>query len=227
MGEELAHLVHHYGYGVIAAVIFLESMGLPLPGESLLIASALFAATHGGLGIEWVVLAAAVGAIMGDNAGYLIGQWGGTPALRRWGPKIGLTEQRQVLGWYLFRRHGPKVVFFGRFTAILRTFAALLAGAIGMEWRRFLLWNALGGVVWTCGYGFGAYLLGKQVKHLLGPVGLGIGVVAVGVVVWSWVFIRRNEARLVSEAEAEMAREGRMRRRERALAQPSPEGRGP
>lgn len=209
MGEELARLVHHYGYGVVGVVIFLESMGLPLPGESLLIASAVYAATHGGLGIEWVVLAAAIGAILGDNTGYLIGQWGGTPALRRWGPKVGLTEQRQVLGWYLFRKHGPKVVFFGRFTAILRTFAALLAGAIGMEWRRFLVWNALGAVVWTAGYGFGAFLLGRQIKHLLGPLGLVLGAIAVGVVVWSWVFIRRNEARLVAEAEAEMARSRR------------------
>ena len=204
MGEELAGLVHQYGYGVVAAVIFFESMGLPLPGESLLIASAVYAATHGGLEVEWVLLAAVVGAIMGDNSGYLIGRWGGAPALLRWGPKIGLTAERQTLGRYLFRRHGPKVVFFGRFTAILRTFAALLAGAVGMEWGRFLLWNALGGLTWTLGYGVGAYLLGTQIHRLLGPVGLVLGVVTLGVIIWSWVFIRRNEARLIAAAEADL-----------------------
>ena len=206
MSDLFHEVVQGHATWLVAAVIFFESMVAPLPGESLLIGAAVYAATMGGLQIEWVVFYAAIGAIMGDNVGYLLGHSLGRAALRRWGAKIGLTEQRIVLGEYLFHRHGPKVVFFGRFTAFLRTFAALLAGATRMPWQRFLFWNGVGGVLWTCGYGFGAYLLGSQVHRLLGPLGIAIGVVAAGLIVWLVVFVRRHEARLITEAQTEMAK---------------------
>jgi membrane protein DedA with SNARE-associated domain len=203
-GLDLAGLVQHHGFWVVGTVIFFESMGLPLPGESLLIAAALYAATTGNITIEHVVAASALGAVLGDNAGYLIGREIGPPVLARYGPKIGLTLDRQQLGRFLFTRHGGKVVFFGRFVAFLRTFAAVLAGASHMRWGRFLVWNALGGVFWTCLYGFGAYLLGDQVHRLAGPFGLAVGAVALVVVVLSVRFVRRHEARLIEEAKAEM-----------------------
>ena len=176
----LLDLVHRYGYGALGVVIGLESMGLPLPGETLLVASALYAVASGHLDINWIVAAAAAGAILGDNAGYAIGRTWGAPALRRWGGRIGLTPRRLVLGEYLFDRHGSKVVFFGRFTALLRAFAALLAGANGMAWGRFMLWNALGGGVWAGIIGYGAYFLGDRILSFAAPVGIavGIGVVA-------------------------------------------------
>ena len=124
--------------------------------------------------------------------------------LARYGPKIGLTLERQQLGRFLFLRHGGKVVFFGRFVAFLRTFAAVLAGASHMPWGRFLVWNALGGVFWTCLYGFGAFLLGDQVHRLAGPFGITVGVVALVVVVLSVRFVHRHEARLIEEARTEM-----------------------
>ena len=205
MIDLLEHLVLHYGYAAIGVIICLEAMGLPLPGESLLIASALYAATTGKLGIEWVVLSAAVGAIMGDNFGYLIGQKLGIPALEKHGPKVGLTVGRQRLGQFLFHRYGGIVVFFGRFIAFLRVFAALLAGSNRMPWGRFLLWNALGGIAWTHLYGIGAYVLGNQVHKLVGPLGLAIGIVAaVAAVAVIW-FLKTNEHRLIARAEAEMA----------------------
>ena len=207
MGEwDLGGYVDRHGTWVVGFVIFFESMGLPLPGESLLIAAAIYAATAGGLEIEWVVLAAAIGAIMGDNVGYMIGRRVGAPVLRRYGPRIGLTWPRQRLGQYLFFKHGAKVVFFGRFTAFLRTFAAVLAGANNMPWRSFLFWNGLGGVVWTASYGFGAYALGDQVHKLLGPAGLAIGAVVIAIVVWVGLFVRRHETRLINEAELELSR---------------------
>ncbi len=199
------HLVEQYGYGIVGVVICLEAMGLPLPGESLLIASAIYAATTGKLQIEWIVLAAAAGAIMGDNFGYLIGQRLGRPALERWGPKIYLTVERQRLGQYLFLRYGGIVVFFGRFIAFLRTFAALLAGANNMGWGRFLLWNALGGIAWTHLYGIVAYILGNQVHYLLGPFGLVIGSIAAVLAVAVVWFLKRNEARLIQQAQLAMA----------------------
>lgn len=204
---DLAGLVQRHGFWVVGTVIFLESMGLPLPGESLLIAAALYAATTGDITIEHVVLASAVGAVLGDNAGYFIGRRIGPPVLARYGPRVGLTLDRQRLGRFLFLRHGGKVVFFGRFIAFLRTFAALLAGANHMPWQRFLVWNALGGIFWTCLYGFGAFLLGNQVHRLVGPFGIAIGVVALCVVVASVIFVRRHEARLIAEAEVAMSAE--------------------
>ena len=205
MIEFFEHLAQQYGYSIVGVVICLESMGLPLPGESLLIATAIYAAASGELQIEWIVLSAAAGAIMGDNFGYLIGHKLGRPALLRYGPRVFLTAERQRLGQYLFLRYGGVVVFFGRFIAFLRTFAALLAGANGMAWGRFLFWNALGGIAWTHLYGIGAYLLGTQVHHLLGPFGLVVGGLAAVAVVGSIWFLKHNEARLIRQAEAAMA----------------------
>lgn len=206
-GIDLATLVHQHGFWVVGTVIFFESMGLPLPGESMLIAAALYAATTGEITIEHVVAASALGAVLGDNVGYLVGRRIGPPVLARYGPKIGLTLERQQLGRFLFLRHGGKVVFFGRFVAFLRTFAAVLAGASHMPWGRFLVWNALGGVFWTCFYGFGAYLLGDQVHRLAGPLGIAVGVVALVAVVLSVRFVHRHEARLIEEAKAEMGKQ--------------------
>ncbi len=203
-GIDFTDLIHRHGFWVVGGVIFFESMGAPLPGESLLIAAALYAATTGDITIEHVVLASAIGAVLGDNAGYLIGQRLGPPVLARYGPKIGLTLDRQRLAQFLFLRHGGKVVFFGRFIAFLRTFAALLAGANHMPWGRFLVWNALGGIFWTCLYGFGAFLLGDQVHRLVGPLGIAVGAVALTVLAFTIRFVHRHEARLIEEAKAEM-----------------------
>ncbi len=205
LGFDLAGLVQHHGFWVVGTVIFFESMGLPLPGESLLIAAAIYAATTGEITIEHVVLASAVGAVLGDNVGYLIGRQIGPPVLARYGPRLGLTLDRQKLGRFLFLRHGGKVVFFGRFVAFLRTFAAVLAGANHMPWQRFLIWNALGGVFWTCLYGFGAFLLGNQVHRLVGPFGVAIGAVALVIMVLTIRFVHRHEARLINQAKTAMA----------------------
>ena len=214
-GIDTAELIKNHSYWFVGGIIFLESMGVPLPGESLLIAVSLYAATTGDVAIEWMVPAAAVGAILGDNAGFLIGRRVGPPVLERYGPRVGLTEERQHLGRYLFLRHGGKVVFFGRFVAFLRTFAALLAGANQMPWGRFLLWNALGGVVWTTLYGFVPFLLGDQVHRLAGPFGIAVGVVALAVAVAAVIFVRRHEARLIAEAKEAMRKEEKGGKRKR------------
>ena len=169
----------------------------------------MYCATTGRLSIYGVIPAAIVGAIMGDNVGYLIGRWAGFRLLRRYGRHVGLTDRRLDLGRYLFKRHGGKVVFIGRFIAVLRTFVALLAGANHMEWKSFLLWNAVGGVAWASLYGVGAYLLGNAVSRITGPVGIGLGAVAVVCIVVAVVFLlRHNEKRLEDVAGREMAKEG-------------------
>ncbi len=205
--EAIDHLLGEYGYGVVFVVIGLEAMGVPLPGESLIIGASIYAATTGRLGIVGVIAAAIVGAIMGDNFGYLIGRWAGFPLLRRYGRHVGLNDKRLTLGRYLFQRHGGKVVFIGRFIAILRTFVALLAGANKMDWRSFLLWNAVGGVAWATLYGTGAYLLGNVMTRITGPLAIGLGVVGAIVLVVAIVLLRRNEARLEDKAEQAMAKD--------------------
>ena len=206
--EGLEHLLGEYGYGLVFVVIMLEAMGMPFPGESMIIGASVYAATTGKLHIAFVVAAAIGGAIMGDNFGYLIGRWAGIPLLRRFGKHVGLTDKRLDLSRYLFKTQGGKVVFVGRFIAILRTFVALFAGANHMEWKTFLLWNAVGGVVWASLYGTGAYLLGNAMKRLAGPIGIGIGVVAAVVIVIAVIVLRRNESRLENKAEAAMKQDG-------------------
>ena len=200
----LDHLFSEYGYAVVGIGVMLEATGLPLPGESLMIAAALYAAATHRLDIFVIVPVAAVGAIVGDQIGYFIGRSIGFRVLARWGRQIGLSEERLELGRYLFRRYGGRVVFLGRFVAVLRTFVALLAGANQMAWHSFLMWNALGGVGWTSLYGFGAYVLGDAVKRVSGPVGLAMAVVGAIALVCGLVFVKRNERRLLDEARTEM-----------------------
>jgi membrane protein DedA with SNARE-associated domain len=134
---DLSGWIAAYGYWAVLVLVGLESMGLPLPGETALISAAVYAGTSHELNIIGVVAAAAAGAVIGDNIGYEIGRLMGFPILRRYGPRIGLDERRLRLGQYLFRRYGGAIVFFGRFAALLRTFAALLAGTNRMPWPRF------------------------------------------------------------------------------------------
>lgn len=204
--QSMDGLFQHYGYSAVFAGIMLESIGLPLPGESLMIAAALYASTTHHLNIFVLVPLAAAGAIVGDQIGYFVGRWIGYPLLARWGRKLGLTDDRLELGRYLFRKYGGGVVFFGRFVAFLRTFAALLAGANRMPWHTFLLWNSIGGICWTTLYGFGAYLLGDAAKRISGPVGLVLAVAGGAALISAFIFVKRNETRLMEEARQEMER---------------------
>ncbi|QDH16887.1 DedA family protein [Swingsia samuiensis] len=177
-----------------------ESMGLPLPAESLIIASALYAGSTHQMQIQWIALAAIIGAIMGDNFGYLIGHHFGYNLLQKHGKKIGLTDERLLLGRYLFKKHGGIVVFSGRFLALLRVFVALLAGATRMPWHSFLFYNALGGICWAGGYSFITYELGKQIEKLSGPVGITLGIIGVTCIILIFLFLKKNEKRLTDEA---------------------------
>jgi membrane protein DedA with SNARE-associated domain len=196
----IVHLIATYGLLAIAVIIALESMGLPLPGESVLALAALYAAHHN-QSIAAVVASAATGAIVGDNIGYWIGREFGYRLLRSYGSRIGLSFRKIKLGQYLFLRHGVKVVFFGRFVAVLRVLAAVLAGVNRMDWRRFLLANAAGAILWASVVGFGAYFFGKAVTHVTGPVGVALAVVALAAIVGAVLFVRAHEAELEAEAE--------------------------
>ncbi len=194
-------LLEHYGYGFIAAAVATESMGIPVPGETILLSAAAYAGATHRLRIAMVILAAAAGAIGGDNLGFLIGRQFGSRLLRRYGPSLGITVSRIKLVRLLFLRHGGKVVFFGRFVAILRALAALLAGVNGMAWPRFALFEASGAVAWAGGYGMLAFLFGRQVERVARPIAVALLVMAVVGGVFFLRFIRTHEAALEAEAD--------------------------
>src|SRR5438270_1440095 len=199
--SDLTHLLATYGYWAVAVFVAIESTGIPFPGETMLLVAAIYAGRTHHLFIPFVILAAACGAIVGDNLGFWAGREGGYRLLRRYGRFIRLEERRLKLGQYLFLRHGGKVVFFGRFVAVLRAWAAFLAGTNRMPWPRFLFFNAAGGIVWATLYGLGGYFLGNNVHRLTGPIGTVGLVLAVLVIIVFLVFLRRNEHRLEEEAE--------------------------
>ena len=191
----------NYGYLGVLVIVGLESLGIPLPGETTLIAAALYAGATHNLSIQGVIIAAIAGAILGDNIGYLLGHWGGYRLLVRFGPYIRLDQSKVKIARYLFLRHGGKVVFFGRFVSVLRTYAAFLAGTTRMRWPRFVFFNATGAIIWASIYGAAAYLLGGQVERLSRPVAVILGIAGVIVIVMVAVLIRRHERQLEAAAE--------------------------
>jgi membrane protein DedA with SNARE-associated domain len=197
----LVHLLATYGYLAVLLFVAIESTGIPFPGETMLLVAAIAAGTTHQLSIALVIVAAASGAILGDNLGFWVGREGGYRLLRRYGRYVRLEERRLKLGQYLFLKHGGKVVFFGRFVAVLRTWAAFLAGTNRMRWPRFLLFNAAGGIVWATLYGVGGYFLGDNIHRVTGPIGIVLLVLAVLLILAGIVIVRRNEQRLADEAE--------------------------
>jgi membrane protein DedA with SNARE-associated domain len=199
--HDLLQLVATYGYWAVMIVVALESFGIPLPGETILLAAAIYAGTTHQLDIVLVVAAASAGAAIGGSAGYWFGREFGYELLLRYGRYIHLDQTKMKLGMYLFLKHGGKVVFFGRFVAFLRAFASLLAGINQMSWGRFSVFNLTGAVAWSAIFGLGGYLFGKEAHRLLGEVGLIILIVVIALAIVGFMIVRRNHARLVAEAE--------------------------
>jgi membrane protein DedA with SNARE-associated domain len=203
-GVGIAHLVSAHGYSAVASIVGVEGMGIPVPGETTLIAAAIYAGTSHQLRIALVIAAAAAGAMLGDNVGYWIGRRVGCPLLSKYGHHARVTPERLRLGEYLFRCHGGKFVIIGRFIAVLRSFTALLAGANRMRWRRFVLFDAIGATLWASLWGAAAYALGERLHHIAGPAGI-LMLVFLGVAVGAGVrFLRRHEAILQARADASL-----------------------
>ncbi|MBU6499764.1 MAG: DedA family protein [Rhodospirillales bacterium] len=197
----VSQLIHLYGVWIVGGIIMAESFGVPLPGETALVSAAVYAGATHAMSLPLLLLVACAGAVIGDNIGYWIGREAGFALLLRYGQRAGLTERRLKLGQYLFRLHGGKIVFFGRFVALLRALAALLAGVNCMPWRHFFLCNVAGAALWVTAYGGGAYILGRRIEHLLGPVALvGLGVAVAGAILGS-VLVHRHGKRLEEVAE--------------------------
>ena len=186
MTEWLLSLFARYGYAVVFGGVFLENTGLPVPGETALLAGAVLA-HNGQLSLLWVIVTAIAGATLGDNLGFFIGRRGGRRIAERHGWRIGLTSDRLAEFDRFFLRHGPKTVFAARFITGLRVVGAVLAGGSGMPWPTFLFYNASGAVVWCTAVAFAGYSLANSWDALerwigrTGLIGLAL-VVAIGVI---------------------------------------------
>ncbi len=196
------HLITAYGYYAVALLVGAESLGIPLPGETILIAAAIYAGHTHQLSV-WIIFAvAAAAAIIGDNIGFWIGDKGGYRLLRRYGHYVRIDEPKLKIGRYIFDRQGGKVVFLGRFVSVLRTYAAFLAGTNRMRWPKFLIYNAAGGVLWAAAYSFAAYSAGNAFGKASATINLALGAAAVAAVLATIVLVRRQAARLATRAEA-------------------------
>lgn len=178
MHDLITNLIESYGYILLFLLVGLESFGIPLPGETALVIAAAFAAS-GHLSIYVVVATAAAAAILGDNGGYWIGRKGGLALVRRYGRFVHLNESHIHRAQTFFDHHGPKTVFIGRFIALLRTWAAVLAGVGKMRYGAFMVFNAAGGIVWSVVFGTLGYIFGRklpQLERYIGQVSLALAV---------------------------------------------------
>ncbi len=199
--ETIQPLIAQHGYWVVFLVIMLESAGVPLPGESALVLAAVYAGATGQLDITYVIATAIAAATIGDNCGFWIGRIYGVQLLERYGRFVNLTESRLKVGRYLFERHGAKIVFFGRFVAVLRVFAAVLAGVNKYGWKPFLFFNAAGAVTWATLMGLGGYVFGESINRVSGALGIAALVIAlIGIVAFIF-FMRQQEKRIELQLE--------------------------
>ena len=199
-------------YAALFGVIAGESAGLPLPGETSLIAVGILASRHDRLSIEIVIAVAATAAIVGDNVGFALGRSGGRWLLTREGRWASARVRYLQRGELFFERHGSKAVFLARWLPGLRVVGAWLAGAHHMRWRTFLFWNALGGIAWAISVGTTAYLLGHAAAGLFRTFGLAgvtvAGAVAAGGVGWHFVSRRRRAGHGADAARSPSAPKG-------------------
>ncbi|QFZ92501.2 DedA family protein [Synechococcus elongatus] len=199
--ETVQDLAHRFGYVTVFLGILLENAGIPLPGETITVVGG-FLAGSGELRLSGVLACAIGGAILGDSCGYWLGRWGGWPLLHRMGQWFRFSEGQLISVRDRFSRNAPQAVFLGRFIALLRIFAGPLAGIAGMPYKQFLLYNAMGAVLWggiTVGL---SYFLGQvvpleQIMHWLAQLGLfALGIVALVVIAQVWLHRRQERASL-------------------------------
>lgn len=207
--HSVAHLVHAYGLLVVAGFIGLESVGIPLPGETALVVGSVIAGRTHELNIVAVILTAFAASLIGRMLGYLVGAQFGYWLLLRYGSYVRITEKRIKLGQYLFLKHGAAIIIIAQFIPVMRCIAGILAGANRMPWRHFLLASAIGAGLWAVFFGAAAYTFGRQFARLAsswwlfsGPSGWCIfGIAAAIVVIAFTVFVGRHEAQLAAKAE--------------------------
>ena len=224
--QTLQNILSVIGYPAVTLFIMIESSGIPFPGETMLLLASFFAATSHQLAIPIVIACAALGAIIGDNLGYLAGRTGGRALALRYGKYVFLKPHHLDYAEIFFEKHGDKTVFFGRFVAVLRAWSAFLAGINHMQWRKFLIYNAAGGIIWAIVYGTLGYVAGRflhdnfaaveRIASTLGWIGAGTVIVFAAAV---FILLRlRRRKRMLAAIEREVEA-GAPDEEERAISQ--------
>src|SRR5215208_5189712 len=204
--DRIVSLIEHYGYLVILFGVMAESTGVPLPGETILLASG-FLVQQGHLDLGDAIVFGILGAVIGDQIGYWVGREGGRRFVVRWGRYLFISPERLAHAEAFFTRHGGKAVFLARFFSGLRVFGALVAGISRMRWGTFLLYNALGGALWATAVVLVGYFLGSSrglVERWLGRVSiLLIGLLVFGIVLYlTYRWVSSHPEQLVGWGEA-------------------------
>jgi membrane protein DedA with SNARE-associated domain len=202
--NSLAPVLNHYGVWAIVLLVFLEDFGVPVPGETVLIAGAVFAGS-GQLNIVMVGLAGFIAAIAGDNVGYAIGRFGGRALVDRWGKYIFLTPERMDRAENFFNRHGGKIIAIARFVEGLRQANGIIAGIIEMHWLKFVAFNALGAALWVGTWVSVGYFAGQHITAIYDAITRYslYAAIAAAVVIVAWIFLHiRKRRRRVAAATA-------------------------
>jgi membrane protein DedA with SNARE-associated domain len=199
--HHLTRLLQEYTYPVLLLLVLLESLGIPLPGEIALVTAAAYASS-GQISIAVVIVLAAAGATVGGILGYWIGVKGGLPLVARYGGYVGVRKSHIDRTHAFFERNGAKTILFGRFIAILRTWAAVVAGAAAMSFTKFVTYNTIGSIVWAIVFGFLGYYFGRDLplleKYISRASFAVFALVAVGIAVFFLMKRRRSVATGIS-----------------------------
>ena len=190
-------LIGRYGYLIVFLGVMLEGVGIPLPGETVLITAGAVA-HRGSLTLWETMVVGGLGAIMGGQAGYLLGRFGGRPFVLRWGRYAFITPERLDRAERFFEQHGASAVFLGRFITGLRVFGALVAGMSRMSWQKFTLYSVLGGLIWAVAAVALGYFLWASiglVEHWIGRISLLLAAALVLVVVLRWSYRKAMRTR--------------------------------
>jgi membrane-associated protein len=191
----LRNAIVDYGYWAVGVALLLENTGIPVPGETMLLLASFMAYSQHDLKLSWIIVVATFAATLGDNLGFALGYFGGRPLLARYQSLFRLKQSTLDRGEQLFARYGPVTIFFARFVFGMRIIAGPMAGVLRMGWKRFLIFNFLGAVLWvsviaSLGYFFGRHW--DRMENSLKRVDIAIVVVVViAILVW-W---RRRRAR--------------------------------
>ena len=202
--HHLTRLLQSYTYPVLLLLVLLESLGVPLPGEIALVTAAAYASS-GRISIFIVIALAALGAIVGGVLGYWIGIKGGLPLVTRYGAYIGVRKSHVDRAHAFFERNGSKTILFGRFIAILRTWAAIVAGAAAMSFAKFVTYNTIGSIVWAIVFGWLGYYFGRDLPLLEKYISrASFGVLILGAIVIAiLVVIKRRKSKAGAPMDGE------------------------
>ena len=204
----LAGPLQHYGLWAIFVLVLLEDFGIPVPGETVLIAGAVYAGS-GRLNVVAVAVVGFVAAVLGDNIGYAIGRFGGRAIVLRWGKYVGMTAERLDKAEDFFNRHGGKIITIARFIEGLRQANGIIAGIAKMHWLRFVAFNMLGAALWVGTWVSIGYFAGQHITTIYNSVGrystYALIVIVATVAVWIGLRVRAARKRRAAGSAGETA----------------------